>query len=116
MTSKLLKIPFWRENVKILQSFAQFYNELHYKKLKICKQLVVYRFYCMALYHSQTRRHLINEITSLNQKAKADLSTLSALLSFFCLIILCLIELDFFVRKPGFIISKHQRRRSACAF
>ena len=27
----------------------------------ICKPLVVYRFYCMALYYSQTRRHVINE-------------------------------------------------------
>ena len=27
---------------------------------KICKPLVVYRFYCMALYHSKTRRHMIS--------------------------------------------------------
>ena len=27
---------------------------------KICKPLVVYQFYCMALFHSQTRRHIIN--------------------------------------------------------
>ena len=27
---------------------------------KIDKPLVVYRFYCMALFHSQTRRHMIN--------------------------------------------------------
>ena len=26
---------------------------------KICKRLVVYRFYCMALFHSQTLRHMI---------------------------------------------------------
>ena len=26
---------------------------------KICKPLVVYQFYCMALYHSQTRHHVI---------------------------------------------------------
>ena len=26
----------------------------------ICKQLVVYRFYCIALFHTQTLRHLIN--------------------------------------------------------
>ena len=25
---------------------------------EICKPLVVYRFYCIALYHSQTRRHV----------------------------------------------------------
>ena len=28
----------------------------------ICKPLVVYRFYCMALIHSQTQRHMINVI------------------------------------------------------
>ena len=27
---------------------------------QICKPLVVERFYCMALYHSQTQRHVIN--------------------------------------------------------
>ena len=27
----------------------------------ICKPLMVYRFYCMALFHSQTRRHAIKE-------------------------------------------------------
>ena len=27
---------------------------------KKCKPPVVYRFYCMALYHSKTRRHMIN--------------------------------------------------------
>ena len=29
---------------------------------KIDKPLVIYRFYCMALFHSQTRRHMINII------------------------------------------------------
>ena len=28
-------------------------------RYQICKPLVVYRIYCMALYHSQTRRHVI---------------------------------------------------------
>ena len=27
---------------------------------KICRPLVVYQFYCMTLYHSQMRRHVIN--------------------------------------------------------
>ena len=27
---------------------------------EICKRLVVYRFYCMLLFHSQTRRYMIN--------------------------------------------------------
>ena len=34
-----------------------------YRVPKIDKPLVVYRFYCMALFHSQTRRHMINKIT-----------------------------------------------------
>ena len=29
-----------------------------------CKPLVVYRFYCMALYHSQTRRHVIMNVNT----------------------------------------------------
>ena len=29
------------------------------QRYKICKTLVVYWFYCMALYHSQMRRHVI---------------------------------------------------------
>ena len=40
-----LKSHFWRKNVMILSS-----------------PLVVYRFYCMALFHSQTRRHMIIKI------------------------------------------------------
>ena len=31
---------------------------------KIDKSLVVYRFYCMALFHSQTRRHMIKVVKS----------------------------------------------------
>ena len=64
MTSKLLKNVFWPENINILPSFTQLYNGHHHSTLlfKICKPLVVYRFYCMALYHSQTRLHVINFI------------------------------------------------------
>ena len=47
MTLKL-KIAFLREDFKILPSFTQHY-------------MVVYRFYCMALYHSQTQRNVINK-------------------------------------------------------
>ena len=28
---------------------------------KICKTLLVYRFYCMAFFHSQALRHMINQ-------------------------------------------------------
>ena len=30
--------------------------------IKICKPLVVYPFYCMALFHSETRRHMIKRV------------------------------------------------------
>ena len=56
MTLKLLK----NENVKISPSFTQHYNGRPYvSRTGICKPLVAYRFYFMALYHSQMRRHLI---------------------------------------------------------
>ena len=45
--------------------FTQYYNGRHFVTLLICKPLVVYRFYCMALYHSQTRRHMIKDIKSM---------------------------------------------------
>ena len=35
---------------------------------KICKPLAVYRFYCMALYHSQTRRHVIKKLIPILRK------------------------------------------------
>ena len=35
---------------------------------RIDKPLVVYRFYCMALFHSQTRRHMINAFILLTIK------------------------------------------------
>ena len=57
------KSYFWRENVKILPFFTQCYNGRHYVTLLICKPLVVYRFYCMMLYHSQTQRHVITSNT-----------------------------------------------------
>ena len=50
-----LKSHFWRKNVIILSLCTQHcYGRQNYKPL------VVYRFYCMALFHSQTRRHMIN--------------------------------------------------------
>ena len=61
MTLKLIKSHiFRRENIKILRSFMQCYKGHHFVTLIICKPQVVYLFYCMALYHSQTQRHVIN--------------------------------------------------------
>ena len=37
---------------------------------KIDKPLVVYRFYCMALYHSQTRRHMIHVLLNILQNGE----------------------------------------------
>ena len=45
---------------------------------KICKPLVVYRFYCMELFHSQTRHHMINAlINKHNCNKKLILNTVS---------------------------------------
>ena len=48
----ILKSHLWCENVKILPSFTHRYNGPHY--VTFCKPIVVNRFYCIALYHSQT--------------------------------------------------------------
>ena len=56
MTLKLLKkYNFWHEKIKILPSFTQQYNGIHYVTLLN----LVYPFYCMVLHHSQTGRHVI---------------------------------------------------------
>ena len=55
MTLKKIKIVFLCANVDILPSFTQRYNGRHN-----LSRTVAYRFYCIALYHSQTRRHVIN--------------------------------------------------------
>ena len=54
-----LKSHFWR---KKRYNFVIMCGTLLWTSLrfpKIDKPLVVYRFYCMALFHSQTRRHMI---------------------------------------------------------
>ena len=52
-----------RDKMRGLPSILSlFRNELLWTSLrfpKIDKSLVIYRFYCMALFHSQTRRHMI---------------------------------------------------------
>ena len=53
-----LEISFWRKIVIILRLCTQYCYGRHYVSRKsVCKPLVVYRFYCMALFHSQTQRH-----------------------------------------------------------
>ena len=57
-----LKPDFWRKNVIILSLCTQLcYGCRNVSRKSIYKPLVVYRFYCMALFHSQTRRHMINK-------------------------------------------------------
>ena len=74
MTLKLIKNQFfWRENFKILRSFRQHYNECHYVMLLICKPLVVYLFYFIAIYHSQTRRQLIKSLMLHSARSKTCL-------------------------------------------
>ena len=63
MTLKLIKTShFWRENVKILPSVTQRYNGRHNVPRKSVHHY--YRLYCIALYHSQTRRHVIKYLFS----------------------------------------------------
>ena len=52
-----LKFHFWRKNVIILSFCTQRYYGRHNVSRK-SKPLMVYRFYCMALFHSQMRRHV----------------------------------------------------------
>ena len=40
--------------------YATFYGRQNV--FKICKPLVIYRFYCMVSFHSQTRRYMIKEL------------------------------------------------------
>ena len=55
MTLKLLKIShFMARKCQYLPYFTQRYNGRHYFTLQIYKPLVVYRFYCLVLYHSKT--------------------------------------------------------------
>ena len=55
--TKTLKSDFWRKNVIILSSCTQRCYGRHNVSRKS-----IYRFYCMALFHSQTRRHMIMKI------------------------------------------------------
>ena len=59
MTLKLLKNHILR--VKTSKDCVIFYSTLHYE---ICKPLVVYPFYCMALYYSQTFLNLHEQLSS----------------------------------------------------
>ena len=54
-----LKSHFWRKKrYNIVSMYAMlFWTSLRF--LKIDKPLVIYRFYCMALFHSKPRRHMI---------------------------------------------------------
>ena len=53
-----LKSHFWRKNVIFLSLCTQRCYGRNNVSRKSINQ-VVYRFYCMALFHSQTRRHMI---------------------------------------------------------
>ena len=57
-----LKSHFWCKNVIILSLSAQRCYGHHNVSRKSIKPLVVYRFYCMALFHSQMRHHMIKPI------------------------------------------------------
>ena len=59
----MIKSHFCCENVIILSLCTQRFP-------KINKPLVVYRFYCMALFHSQTQRHMISMCLQQSRKQK----------------------------------------------
>ena len=59
------KSNFWRKNVILVSLCTQRCYGRHNVSPKIDKPLVVYRFYCMALFHSQTRRHVISHYVTL---------------------------------------------------
>ena len=56
MTLKFLKNHIFGAKI---QDFAIFFATLQWMRYQICKPLVVYQFYYMALYHSQMRHHVI---------------------------------------------------------
>ena len=60
MTLKLLKIAFFA--VKKSRFCHHLRNVIMDVITLVCKPLVVYLFYCMTLYHSQRRRHLIKKL------------------------------------------------------
>ena len=59
-----LKITFFvvKTSIFLPSLYTQRYNYA-----PICKPIVVYRFYCMALYLSQRRRHVINKLSNNNR-------------------------------------------------
>ena len=60
MTLKLLKITFLALKLDFFPLLCKVIMEVITYRYSICQALVVYRLYCMALYHSQTRGHLIS--------------------------------------------------------
>ena len=69
-----LKYHFCRRNVIFFSLCTQRCYGRHNVSQKIDKQLVFYRFYCMALFHSQARRHMIKYATQLCQYTKLSKS------------------------------------------
>ena len=62
-----LKSHFWRNNVIILPLCTQSCYGRHNVSRK---SLNNYRFYCVALFHSQTRRHKINRFNILQTSTR----------------------------------------------
>ena len=62
MTLNLLKKSHFGVKSKYLPPFTQVKMDVITQRYEICKPLVVYRFYCKALYHSKMRRHVIKGI------------------------------------------------------
>ena len=58
-----LKSNFCRINVIIMPLCTQRCYGRHNVPRKSVKEMVVYRFNCMVLFHSETRRHMIKDFT-----------------------------------------------------
>ena len=65
-----MKSHFWRKNVIILSLCSN--GDIDVRTFpENCKPLVVDRFYCMALFLSQTQRHMINNKSSTKMNPQA---------------------------------------------
>ena len=69
-----LKTYFWREHVQILPYFTQLLMDVislsYYLYTTSC-----FQFYCMALYNSQSRRHVINKRKCYKHRKFSEIST-----------------------------------------
>ena len=69
----LFRNEFNKFNITRTRMLASIYHMTNTLNSDFYKPLVVYRFYCMALFHSQTRRHMIIRIISSSSNREVDI-------------------------------------------